>query len=146
MSDIKVTNVGASRGPASARKTRRTSELNSSFSDSLREVPETADAGVAASVGGIAPVGGIISVQEVGDATDGRSKGLLVRYGDELLDQLEDIRLGILTGSISKDRLAELAQKMRQKRQEVDDPRLNEIIDEIELRSEVEIAKLTRGL
>ncbi|MAF94951.1 MAG: hypothetical protein CMM60_04265 [Rhodospirillaceae bacterium] len=37
-----------------------------------------------------------------------------------------------------------LARKLRQKRQDSDDPRLNEIIDEIELRAEVEVAKPTR--
>jgi hypothetical protein len=37
-----------------------------------------------------------------------------------------------------------LAQRLRQKRQQSDDPKLNAIIDEIELRAEVEIAKLTR--
>ena len=49
-------------------------------------------------------------------------------------------------GTVSKDRLADLAQQMRQKMQEIDDPKLIEIINEIELRSEVEIAKLTRNL
>jgi len=37
-----------------------------------------------------------------------------------------------------------LAQSMRQQRRQSDDPQLNQIIDEIELRAEVEIAKLTR--
>ena len=35
-------------------------------------------------------------------------------------------------------------QAIRQRRQRSDDPQLNEIMDEIELRAEVEIAKLTR--
>ncbi len=41
-------------------------------------------------------------------------------------------------------KLVDIAQMMRTQRQTTDDPRLNEIIDEIELRAEVEIAKLTR--
>ena len=63
-----------------------------------------------------------------------------------MLDSLDDLRLAILAGAISKEKLAELAQKLRQKRQNSDDPRLNEIIEEIELRCEVEVAKLTRDL
>jgi hypothetical protein len=35
---------------------------------------------------------------------------------------------------------------MRAHRRETEDPNLNEIIDEIELRAEVEIAKLTRDM
>ena len=146
MADIKVNNVGVGRGAASTRKTRKSADGGASFSDTLRGAAETSASTGAGGVTGVAAVGGILSVQEVDDATDGKSRGLLMNYGDDLLDRLEEIRLGLLLGTISKDRLADLAQRMRQHRQDVDDPKLNEIIDEIELRSEVEIAKLTRGL
>ena len=94
-----------------------------------------------------APVGGlesILAAQEVPDALGGPSKGILVRYGDELLDHLDELKLAILGGVVSKEKLANLAQMLRQKRQTCDDPRLNSIIDEIELRVEVEVAKLIR--
>ena len=61
-----------------------------------------------------------------------------------ILDRLEELRLGILIGRFSKDKLADLAQRLRQKRQQSTDPKLNEIIHEIELRAEVEIAKYSR--
>ncbi|MBT7147638.1 MAG: flagellar assembly protein FliX [Rhodospirillales bacterium] len=146
MADMKVGNVGAGRGPTATRKNRKTSESGSAFSETLREAADTGGAEGASGVVGVAPVGGILSVQEVGDATDGRSRGLVIDYGDDLLDRLEEIRLGLLLGTISKDRLAELAQRMRQQRLESDDPTLTQIFDEIELRSEVEIAKLTRDI
>ena len=47
-------------------------------------------------------------------------------------------------GRFSKEKLADLAQRLRQKRQQSTDPKLNEIIHEIELRAEVEIAKYSR--
>ena len=70
----------------------------------------------------------------------------MFQYGDDLLNRLDDLRLAILDGVLSKDKLTELAHNLRQKRQNSDDPKLNEIINEIELRAEVEIAKLTRDL
>ncbi|MDA1090901.1 MAG: hypothetical protein O3A85_11400 [Proteobacteria bacterium] len=73
-------------------------------------------------------------------------KGILLQYGNDLLSHLDGLRMAILDGVLSKDKLTELAHNLRQKRQNSDDPRLNEIIDEIELRAEVEVAKLTRGL
>ena len=91
-------------------------------------------------------VDALFAVQEVPDATDERSRKVLCQYGDELLDRLDDFRLAILTGATSKEKRAELAQKLRQKRQSSDDPQLNEIIEEIELRCAVEVAKLTRDL
>jgi len=70
----------------------------------------------------------------------------LFQYGDDLLNRLDDLRLAILDGVLSKDKLTELAHNLRQKSQNSDDPKLNEIINEIELRAEVEVEKLTRNL
>ena len=70
----------------------------------------------------------------------------MFQYGDDLLNRLDDLRLAILDGVLSKDKLTELVHNLRQKRQNSDDPKLNEIINEIELRAEVEVAKLTRDL
>jgi hypothetical protein len=70
----------------------------------------------------------------------------LFQYGDDLLNRLDDLRLAILDGVLSKDKPTELAHNLRQKRQNSDDHKLNEIINEIELRAEVEVAKLTRDL
>lgn len=146
MADIKIGNIGAGRGPASTGKTRKTSSKSGAFSETLKEAAEAQETGSASGVAGVSPVGAILSVQEVPDSTEERSRGLLVVYGDELLNRLEELRLGLLIGSIPKDQLAELAHRMREKKQQVDDPGLIEIIDEIELRAEVEIAKLTRNV
>lgn len=146
MADIRIGKASGVSGPSSAKKAKKVSTGSSSFSDALRETAESALAPATGGVSGVSSIGGILAVQEVPDSTDGRSRGLVIDYGDELLDRLEDIRIGLLLGTMSKDKLAELAQQMRQKRNEIDDPELKEIIDEIELRSEVEIAKLTRNL
>ncbi|MBC8337885.1 MAG: flagellar assembly protein FliX [Rhodospirillales bacterium] len=144
---MKISRVGPSKQSGSAKK-KKSSASAGEFADQVRGAVSVGETGNAQAADGASPVGAmdsILAVQEVPDATDGRSKGILVRYGDELLERLDEIRLAILSGVVSKERLADLAQKLRQKRQTCDDPRLNEIIDEIELRAEVEVAKLTRG-
>lgn len=146
MADIKIGNVGAGRGPAASKKARKSAAAGESFSETLKGAAESIETGPTSGVGGVSPVGGILSVQEVPDSTEERSRGLLMAYGDELLERLEDMRMGLLLGAIPKDELAELAHRMREKKHQVNDPRLMEIIDEIELRAEVEIAKLTRGV
>ncbi len=146
MADIRINKSSPIVAGSSVRKAKKKSSSGQSFSESLREVSENEPVSNAGSVSGVGPVGAILAVQEVPDSMEGRSRGLIIGYGDDLLDRLEDIRIGLLLGGVSKDKLAELAQQMRQKRQEVNDPKLTEIINEIELRSEVEIAKLTRKL
>ena len=82
--------------------------------------------------------------RQVRSAPDPRNEG---GRGRALAIDDIDVECGaaILVGAVAKDKLVEIAQIMRARRQKVDDPKLQEILDEIELRAEVEIAKLTRG-
>jgi len=90
--------------------------------------------------GPIGPMDALLALQEAPDSTDGRSKGLM--RADEMLDLLEDIRKGILLGAISTPSLRNLADLARNQKDNTGDPRLNQILEEIELRAEVELAKL----
>ena len=141
---MKVSGVGSGKGADRTRKKERTS--SGGFADELRDVAGAH--GAVSSVDGIAPtagVSGILAVQEVADATTGEARKKARRYGDDLLDRLDEIRAGLLTGAIPKDDLLTLAQKVRAGRAKIDDPKLSAVLDEIELRCEVEIAKLTRS-
>lgn len=86
----------------------------------------------------------VLAVQETPDAAKGRAKQRARDRGMKMLDFLEEIRVGLLTGAVSKDRLEQLAQIVRVKREQIDDPKLTAILDEIELRAAVELAKLSR--
>lgn len=59
-----------------------------------------------------------------------------------ILDRLEDIRQGLLIGAISKPRLEELAATIKETRESALNPEMSDILDEIELRAKVELAKL----
>lgn len=91
----------------------------------------------------VASVNNILSLQEVPDATQEENRRALYERGHDILDRLEEIQRDILSGVMSKDRLQNLAQMLRQRRLNVADPKLQAILDEIELRAEVEIAKWT---
>jgi len=145
---MKISKVGSAKKSGTAKKTKSTAK-SGEFADQVRGVAAAGSVEGPHGVEGAISVGAvdsILSVQEVPNATDGRSKGILLQYGNDLLSHLDGLRMAILDGVLSKDKLTELAHNLRQKRQNSDDPRLNEIIDEIELRAEVEVAKLTRGL
>ena len=119
------------------RRTRRGSG-GAKFSEHISaEEPAT----VAAAGGArLAPVDALIAIQEVADATTGRGRAIL--RGRTMLDLLDDVHVGLLDGSIPACRLIALANSVRGKRDEVGDPRLAEVLDEIELRAAVEVAKL----
>ena len=105
---------------------------------------EPAASGPVSSTATIGAVDGILAVQEVPSATDGRSRG--IKRGYDILDNLDDIRLGLLTGALPKSRLVDLGEEIKQARDTVIDPRLSAILDDIELRAAVELAKLDKTI
>jgi hypothetical protein len=145
---MKVSSSGGPKGPGDTRKTAKRTG-GGSFADSLRRVggaepshgaPEVSD------MAGSAGVDGILAAQTVSDPNDeaGRRRSRQMARGEDILDRLDELRMGILLGRFSKEKLAELAQRLRQKREQGGDPALDQILAEIELRAEVEIAKYTR--
>lgn len=144
---MKVSGVGTTAGSGQSKKTARADKASTSgFAEKLAETETFEPAEESLGVEAPTAVGGIealLAAQAVGDATDGEGRRRMVRYGEDLLEKLEDIRHGLLLGSIPKDRLVALAQMVRSRRENVSDPRLSALLDEIELRAEVELAKLS---
>jgi hypothetical protein len=86
----------------------------------------------------------VLALQEAPDATRGRAKQRARQRGGLMLDHLDEIRMGLLLGTVPMAKLEQLAQLVRVKREQIDDPKLLAILDEIELRAAVELAKLSR--
>jgi len=82
----------------------------------------------------------LVTLQEVPDARDGRKRA--IKHASDMLETLEGIRLDLLNGEVPAGRLGALLRLLRQQREQVDDPRLSHLLDEIELRARVELAKL----
>ena len=140
---MKISKVGSGKKAAGTSRPNAAAGKGDIFAQHLKEAASTLAAQRISESAAAQPVGSILAVQETPDSTQGRSRGLAMPYGGDLLDHLEDLRRDLLTGAIAKEKLSGLAQKMRAHRRQTDDPRLNAIIDEIELRAEVEIAKMT---
>jgi hypothetical protein len=85
-----------------------------------------------------------LALQDAPDAPRGRARKRAQERGNMMLDHLEEIRMGLLLGTIPMAKLEQLAQLVRAKREQIDDPKLLAILDEIELRAAVELAKLSR--
>jgi hypothetical protein len=92
----------------------------------------------------LASVSALLAVQGAPDPADGRSRGLA--RGDMLLVRLDEIRLGLLTDGIPRQALQALALELRRSREGVSDARIAAVLDEIELRAMVELAKYDDGV
>lgn len=141
---MKITTLETNRRTEASRGKTAARGASGAFASTLHSATSSPSARALGGASGVFSVGSILSVQETLDATSERAKNKLRGFGNDVLDHLDDLRLGILEGTVSKDRLTDLARMLREKREQSDDARLNAVIDEIELRAEVEIAKLTR--
>jgi hypothetical protein len=104
--------------------------------------PDTgAGAARAESVASASPATGIdalIALQSVEDPTLAKKKA--VRRGRSLLDVLDAIKADLLVGRIGEGRLNQLMALIGQARQRLE-PGLDGLLDDIELRARVELAK-----
>jgi len=100
------------------------------------EAPET---GSVAKAGQISGVDAILALQSVDDALSGKRRA--IRRGNDILDQLERLKIDLLSGRIDGERLARLVSLLG-RRPEAGDPILDGLTREIELRARVELAKL----
>src|SRR5215469_3705561 len=93
--------------------------------------------------GPIAAVETILTLQGLDDSTGGRSKGLT--HGEQLLDMLDQVRDGLLAGGIPRNTLNRLAVAVGRRQEGFADPKLQNVLDEIDLRARVELAKLEQA-
>lgn len=85
----------------------------------------------------------ILALQGVEDSTDQRTRG--VQHGEQLLKLLDEVRDGLLGGGIPRQTLHRLASAISKRRESFADPKLQAVIDEIDLRARVELAKLEQS-
>ena len=93
-----------------------------------------------ASTNRISSVDAVVGMQEITD--DNKDERGAKNRANLILDKLEDIRMGLLLGEIPKSNLEELSKVLQVARENSVDSKLLEIIDDIELRAKIELAKL----
>jgi hypothetical protein len=118
---------------------RRTTTGGFSVSDS-ESAPAAAGASPLRTVGGI---DALIALQGIEDATERRRNA--VKRGRVALDALEELKVALLGGDLTPGTLQKLKAVASHLKNGSGDPALDGVLGEIELRVEVEIAKLGGG-
>jgi hypothetical protein len=119
---------------------RKTSASAAASGFSVSEAPESQAQQIVAGPGPIAALDSILMLQGLDDSTQGKSKGLA--HGEQLLDLLDSVRDGLLAGGIPRTTLNKLAAAVTRRHEVFADPKLQDVLDQIELRAHVELAKL----
>ena len=139
-----VEKVGYTRPVTTARPVRKAGSVSASgFAEALAKAEGVSGVdGVEAttSIGAIGAMGGLLGAQEVDEREAKRHKA--VKKGRLTLDVLSQLRDALLIGSLPHSTIAQLEHLVAQERQLNNDPPLNDILNEIEVRAAVELAKL----
>lgn len=136
---MKITGIGPFRASDIKKKKGASAGEAAEFSALLSGADDTQ---APSSTGHVSISQAIIGIQEVDWEEQSRKEN--TQRGHQLLDMLEAVRTGLLIGRISLQQLHSLQQTMAKKKSTVNDPRLAAIIQEIEVRAAVELAKLEK--
>jgi hypothetical protein len=136
---MKVEKSGSVSSTVGPRRTERASSAQPGEFSRLLDQPEGASSVSASNA--IGSVDALLAAQSVETATDEERRQARAR-GDDILDRLDELRHGLLAGTLTRGQVVALANLVRSRRGSIVDPKLRDLLDEIELRAEVEIAKL----
>ena len=109
------------------------------FSVQASEAQEASVASKLSAPGAVASVDALLALQETEGPVERKKRA--VRRAGRLLDVLDEVKLAILGEGQGPVALQKLAQAAREERAQTDDTRLEEVLNEVETRAAVELAK-----
>lgn len=133
--------IGRSAGPAPARGSPQRAPPQAGFAPTATAAASAAPARAGA-LGPLAGLDTLLALQALGGPLD-RRRRQVARAG-RMLDGLDAVRLSLLDGESPTGALQALARSASQAREGVDEPGLSEVLDAIETRAAVELAKRER--
>lgn len=141
----KITGYGQIKSAGSVKNRSSTSSVGS-FADLLAasSADDTPPVAQMADVGATSAVAGMLALQEITEEEVRRKK--LAQHGHNMLESLENLKYRLLEGQLSASDLLAMNNQLLIKRQYVTDPALMDIIDDIELRLAVELAKIETAM
>ncbi len=128
-------------GPAGANRSARSS-ASSGQSFSVENASDNTRANASSGPKSLTSVDSLLAIQEAPDGLNGKKRA--IKRATDILDILDEIKLEILSGTLSHMRLGRLLRIVEIQRDQFSDPNLEHVLDEIELRARVELAKFNR--
>ncbi|HYD17346.1 MAG TPA: flagellar assembly protein FliX [Patescibacteria group bacterium] len=139
---MKVDGPGKSSGTKGVSKTgAKKGASSTSFGGMLDDTEEAEGQKPVSGAMSVGQLDALLSLQESGGGTSEEARKRAKQRAALLLDHLDQVRLGILHGGIPVAALQQLTTIVGSHRDKIMDPRLSELLDEIDLRVQVELAK-----
>jgi hypothetical protein len=134
---MKISGTGGVSSPGTGAQPR--SAAAPGFAVSTSSASGAAQTARAAATGGVGSVEALIALQEADGPLERRRRQ--VKRAGRLLDVLDELKLAMLAGEPSSLTLQRLARAVDEAREQTHDLRLDGVLDEVETRAAVELAK-----
>lgn len=144
---MKIDGPGKTAKSAQTGKGKKNSSAagsQESFNDYL--VDTSGDSRANAPAAAVSATDLLLSVQSADDPAERAARGRMEQRADMILDKLESIRTALLIGELKAADMIEIADMVARHREKIMDPVLTSLLDEIDLRAQIELAKMTRAL
>ncbi|NBB61415.1 flagellar assembly regulator FliX [Pseudomonas sp. ODNR1LW] len=139
---MKVTGTTGPSAPTGGKAARSTTgfSLGQAAASSAAAAPAAS-----AAASGVADVSALMALQGVEGPLEKKRRA--VKRGAGLLDRLDEMKMALLSGDADEAVMERLALTLREERPDGGDAGLNALLDQIDLRAQVELAKaeLRRG-
>lgn len=135
--------TGATSGVSKAKKADKAEAVDESFGDMMVSAASGPSAvAPTTATQSIAQVDALLAVQGADDPTARAAKQRMRKRSDDVLDALDNVRMAMLGGNLTVGHMVDIADVVASHRENIDDPQLTAIMDEIDLRAQVELAKM----
>lgn len=140
---MKIQGPGKTSSTSKTDKKGGVSSGDESFGDFMSSgLSSASGAAPTSTTRSIASLDSLLSVQSVEDPTARAAKKRMKTRGMDILQELDKIRLAMLSGNLTVGHMIDVADVVASHREKVTDPKLTAIMDEIDLRAQVELAKM----
>lgn len=138
---MRIEKTRSTSGREAAKNARRVGDANA-FRASMEPAASATPASPAAATPSVNSVAALMALQAVDDPLEKRKRA--ERRGRQLLDALDSLKLDMLEERDPQSALTRLKNVLETAREDSGDSELDALIDQVELRAEVELAKLSR--
>lgn len=138
---MKIQGPGSTIPSSKVKKKNNGSDSSGEDFGSIMQGGEKSPAGVSTTQS-MANIDALLAAQSVEDPTEKSARQRAKHRSNTLLRELEKIRMAMLNGSLTVGHMIDMADIVASHRDKVSDPHLTGILDEIDLRAQVELAKM----
>lgn len=90
----------------------------------------------------IASVDALLAAQTAEDPAQQKTRQRMTGRANDILDKLDSLKIALLTDSVTIGHMVSIADVVATHREKITDPELSAILDEVDLRAQIELAKL----